>query len=254
MVWCGLRKRDVLKFVCLVPYICKLVTFRGAPLEDLKSCSVVTVEQAIALGWRCVRNGLGYYWGKSGVRFIHMNGWVVEVFEFQHYRDFDVKNRLVVDIGAGVGETAIYFLLRGARKVIAFEPCPNSYREMLANLRFNKAEDRVLPINAAVWGSAQELLVLCPRRTRVVAVPLKIVLKHLKRRVAVKMDCEGCEYESLKSLDRESARCVEEFFIEYHGDPEPIRAKLEDLGFVVGVRRPWKIVNGIPIGFIKAIR
>jgi len=40
-VWCGLRKRDVLKFVCLVPYICKLVTFRGAPLEDLKSCSFI---------------------------------------------------------------------------------------------------------------------------------------------------------------------------------------------------------------------
>jgi len=26
--WCGLRKRDVLKLVCLAPHICKLITFR----------------------------------------------------------------------------------------------------------------------------------------------------------------------------------------------------------------------------------
>jgi len=36
----------------------------------------------------------------------------------------------------------------------------------------------------------------------------------LKSGVAVKMDCEGCEYEALKSIDRECSRCVEEFFIE----------------------------------------
>ncbi len=35
------------------------------------------------------------------------------------YDDLDVGGRTVVDVGAGVGDTAILFSLRGARRVIA---------------------------------------------------------------------------------------------------------------------------------------
>jgi len=35
-----------------------------------------------------------------------------------------LKGRDVIDVGANVGDTALYFILHGARKVIAVEPCP----------------------------------------------------------------------------------------------------------------------------------
>ena len=35
-----------------------------------------------------------------------------------------LRGREVVDVGAGIGDSALYFILHGARKVIAVEPCP----------------------------------------------------------------------------------------------------------------------------------
>jgi FkbM family methyltransferase len=54
----------------------------------------------------------------------------------------------VIDVGAGVGDTAILFALRGAKKVIALEPFPSLYEEALINIsarrRFGEM-DRAIP-------------------------------------------------------------------------------------------------------------
>jgi predicted RNA methylase len=44
-----------------------------------------------------------------------------------------VKNRVVIDVDAESGETAIYFILRGAKHVINVEPCPEEFKELLEN-------------------------------------------------------------------------------------------------------------------------
>jgi FkbM family methyltransferase len=66
------------------------------------------------------------------------------------YKSLSVKDRVVVDVGAFVGDSAIYFALRGARKVIAIEPRTGAYKEMLENIRLNKLEDVIVPINAGL--------------------------------------------------------------------------------------------------------
>jgi len=38
------------------------------------------------------------------------------------YDWLDVKGKRVLDVGASIGDTAVYFALRGAREVVAFEP------------------------------------------------------------------------------------------------------------------------------------
>ena len=53
------------------------------------------------------------------------------------YDDLDVKDRVVVDVGAGVGDTAILFSLMGAKKVIALEPFPSLYEKALVNVKIN---------------------------------------------------------------------------------------------------------------------
>jgi len=50
-------------------------------------------------------------------------GWLQgDMLAISDYVRFDVKGKRVLDVGAAVGETAVYFALRGAREVVAFEP------------------------------------------------------------------------------------------------------------------------------------
>jgi hypothetical protein len=53
---------------------------------------------------------------------------VVETFVRGDYEVPEVlsglRGRDVIDVGANVGDTALYFILNGARRVIAVEPCP----------------------------------------------------------------------------------------------------------------------------------
>ena len=57
-----------------------------------------------------------------------------EIFEYGDYDALNVNGRVVVDVGAFVGDSAIYFALKGAKRVIAIEPHPGAYAEMLENI------------------------------------------------------------------------------------------------------------------------
>jgi len=56
------------------------------------------------------------------VRFRHTYRSILEVFDYGEYEPLSVEGRVVVDVGAFVGDSAIYFALKGARRVIAIEP------------------------------------------------------------------------------------------------------------------------------------
>jgi len=65
----------------------------------------------------------------------------------------------VIDVGAYVGDTAIYFLLRGAKHVYAVEPNPTAIRIAMENVRRLGLEGRVTFINAAVGSRIGEITV-----------------------------------------------------------------------------------------------
>ena len=69
---------------------------------------------------------------------------------------------MVVDIRAGYGETALYFLKRGTRRVIAVEPCPEVYGKVLENLRLNCVEGEVTPVNATLSSAHGSVSIKCP--------------------------------------------------------------------------------------------
>jgi predicted RNA methylase len=54
-----------------------------------------------------------------------------------------LRDRDVIDVGASVGDTALYFVLNGARKVIALEPLPNVAKCAEENVRLNDTADKV---------------------------------------------------------------------------------------------------------------
>ncbi|MFP3319451.1 MAG: FkbM family methyltransferase [Acidilobus sp.] len=61
-----------------------------------------------------------------------------------------LRGREVVDVGANTGDTALYFVLNGARKVIAVEPLPNVAKCAEENVRLSGATDKVRVLNAAL--------------------------------------------------------------------------------------------------------
>ncbi len=67
-----------------------------------------------------------------------------------HFTGFDLQDKVVIDAGGFVGDTALYYAKMGAI-VYTFEPDPNNYEKLIRNLELNKElSNNIHPINAAI--------------------------------------------------------------------------------------------------------
>lgn len=148
---------------------------------------------------------------KNNVRF-HINSDLPAIYETfeRHVYDIDVAGSTVVDVGAGTGETSIYFLLRGAERVIGVEPDLARETIALKNLDLNRVSEKV-QVRLAFVGH--------PTSTKLNADVLTIpqILGELieKHPLVLKMDCEGCEFSLIES-DYDSIRMFDKLVFEYH--------------------------------------
>jgi len=120
-------------------------TFR-LPLKEIELLGFQDIIKLLKLGWLYYEN----YWEKNNIRFKHLYGVIYEVFEKEDYKFLNVKNKDILDIGAFVGDSPIYFILKGAKKVYAIEPHPDAYNEILENIKLNNMEDKIIPINMGI--------------------------------------------------------------------------------------------------------
>jgi FkbM family methyltransferase len=173
-------------------------------------------------------------------------GTLHEIFIEGVYADHPpIAGKTVLDIGANIGDTAVYFAKRGAR-VIAFEPDPQMCELARRNVEGNglRADIRC----AGVGGAAQTLALSATRdgadtlsatlfpghvatdelhgeTLAVQVVAFADILAELGAVDLVKIDCQGCEYPSLRSLTRADLRKIKHVMMEYHGES----GELEDL-------------------------
>ncbi len=160
-----------------------------------------------------------------------------------------LRGRDVIDVGANVGDTALYFLLNGARKVIAVEPLPSVARCAEENVRLSSATDKVKVINAAL--SDEPVSVPCDYDVlssryfstlsssgpcKVPGVTLGDLLNMVDDPYLLKMDCEGCEAQVILGPERERLRAFEHIIFETHPQitgvsNEKLFASLKELGF-----------------------
>jgi FkbM family methyltransferase len=158
----------------------------------------------------------------------------------------DVDNGIVIDIGAYIGDTALYFIHRGAMRVYVFEPVEKFYRYLLRNIARNSLEDRVITFNYGAWFKNSTIMAsmedACTGSKMDYSRPcvelkvrsLKDIFEMVYEREGVidlvKMDCEGCEY-SLLGLDEELLRLPKQYIIEIHGAELPILDVMTCNGF-----------------------
>jgi FkbM family methyltransferase len=185
------------------------------------------------------------------------------------YGWLDVQGKRVLDIGASIGDTAVYFALRGAREVVAFEPYPFPYQFALRNVEANGLRN-VRVINAGIAGSDGAVRVTRgemggandlkpsdePNAILVPIYSLDRVLEEYGPFDVMKMDCEGCEYDAVLNSKRIGE--LRQIQMEYHYGPERLVEALRKAGFEVEATRPKRLYNSrardpnVLLGYIYA--
>ena len=171
----------------------------------------------------------GNYWEKNGLKFRYIYSSVYDTFIEEEYKFLNVKDKNVLDIGAFVGDSAIYFILKGAKKVYAIEPHPDAYNEMLENIKLNNIENKIIPINIGInyekdyifipvtaLSTQDTLFKPKGNSTKVPAGKLNYIIdKYNIDAQILKMDCEGCEYDIILK-DYDTIKEFDEIGFEYH--------------------------------------
>ena len=143
----------------------------------------------------------------------------------------DVRDRVVLDIGAGVGAFAARCLDLGARQVVSVEPNPDTcrvYRQVMGAA----LEDRgAVLVEAGAWNEAKhgllrshrngyhgcDMIVDAPddQTVECLLVPFhSLIAKHQPQ--AIKIDAEGAEYPMLLPAPLPDLTGVQVMWVEYH--------------------------------------
>lgn len=141
----------------------------------------------------------------------------------------NIENKVVIDVGASIGDTPLYFASKGA-KVYAFEMTKINYDRMIRNLKLNPdLSKNITPVHAAVGKDGQveyDENILAKERFEGGAsfIINKYGKNSVKRQIEgmaigsilkkydmpsvelLKMDCKGCEFflkkDELKNINR----------------------------------------------------
>jgi FkbM family methyltransferase len=185
------------------------------------------------------------------------NGDAAGIFFENIYGNLPVFGKTVIDIGANIADSSIYFALRGAKKVIALEPFPKNYEMAKRNVESNNLSDKITLLLAGC-GAKRGFVTISPHDNnkswvgsivknsgqgfKVPLLTLEDILKQNNLQNGelniLKMDCEGCEYESILSANRDVIRSFSDIQIEYHYGYKDLKYKLEENGFIVSVSKP----------------
>ena len=172
---------------------------------------------------------------------------IFSTFIYEDWKKLRVKGKFVLDIGGYVGDTAIYFIAKGAKKVVVYEAFPYSYKIALTNIKQNGLDNRIEINNSALGGLDSHMTIdpnyINDNASRAISqdtgvtVPVTsletIVEKYSIDGWALKMNCEGCEYEVFQNTEADVFRKFSEIYMHFHGSPAPLIQKLRQSGFKV---------------------
>lgn len=178
-----------------------------------------------------------------------------EMFVEELYKILPVDEQIVVDIGANIGDSAIYFITRGAKQVIAIEPFPINYKMGEKNVRVNELSDKIKFVHGAVSSKSGEISIDSKIEKGYTSFRLRehmggekiqtftlqeIVEQYHIHSGVMKLDCEGCEYDAILTSPNDTLQKFSYVLIEYHKGYEKLREKLLEAGFEISVLDPEK--------------
>jgi len=181
------------------------------------------------------------------------NGDIGIIFGSEDYKILKPENEIVIDIGANIGDSSIYFALNKAKYVIALEPYPFTFNLAVQNIKVNNLNNKIKILNSG-YGKASEIvkvdekmrdtfgaiLVSSNEGKEVKLYSLEMLINEFDIKEAVlKIDCEGCEYNILNEDDGVLKK-FKRIVLEFHYGYKNIESKLKNAGFSTEVLRIQK--------------
>lgn len=225
---------------------------------------------------------LSFFYLKNKVKFHYKNykdvaqilSLIKENFIDEQYKSLSVSDSYVVDIGANIGDSALYFAFNNAKYVYALEPFPYSFINCKKNIALNKFDKKLTCMCAGIGSSNKFLIIRDSFRSadssglvqfksgrKVPVYTLDALVKKLNLdNCILKLDCEGAEYDAVLNSSIKTLRKFRQIFIEYHYGYGRLIKKLRDSNFSIKYTQPVKVHNlnakdpNMYIGKIYAVR
>jgi FkbM family methyltransferase len=174
------------------------------------------------------------------------SGDIIHIFFQNIYHSLPIHGKKVIDIGAQIGDSAIYFAINGADKVVAIEPLDKNFQIATQNISLNDVSEKVSIIRAACSNETMKLSSrsddVQPWKSDIPVMTLEEIIKRFdvdeEEALILKMDCEGYEYQIILSSKDETLKRFSHIQIEYHSGYSNLKNRLQDLGFEVSITRP----------------
>jgi len=171
-------------------------------------------------------------------------------------------NSIIIDIGAQIGVFSILAAKQAKNvQVYSYEPFEKSYALLIKNIALNrlqknihaykigigkKKEMRKLYINPANVGG-HTFYEKTKKYIKIKTLPLKDIFKknNLAHCDALKLDCEGAEYDIILNTPRKYLQKIKNISIEYHeyyGDVYELKKVLEKNGFKISFNDKFSVL------------
>lgn len=180
---------------------------------------------------------------------------IEEVFLQNSYNKFDIKNKIIMNIGGYTGDTAIFYISKGAEKVYVYEINKQLFKILEKNIKINHLEKKIIAYNMGISNKKKQAIFYLDKHVgssgifksrydnREVIDKYSVELypfnEILKEPIDIlHMDCEGCEYDVLELILKHNLinKIKEGIILEGHDIDEKRNIKylisiLEKLGF-----------------------
>lgn len=192
---------------------------------------------------------------------------IKEVFVDQQYKwlvDKLKSNTTIIDIGAYIGDTAIYFSqFDKVKRVLAYEPQLYAYNKAKKNTINN---NKIILYNKAIGREKEDVIIkngfsyagsqikTSKKGNTTDVIKLYNIINTIKTPIAIKSDCEGGEYNIFnKDLNLDKVYAIQ---MEYHEGAQNLLSILHQKGFKTHTKRfERKSSRKFPnLGFIYAYK
>jgi FkbM family methyltransferase len=176
------------------------------------------------------------------------------IFCKEDYAFLPIENKVVFDIGANVCDSSLYFITKNPEKIIAVEPFIQNIQIAKKNILANNLNGKIILELAALSvedGSTKidenyqhlrndnnfnnlNVIGLFKEGTTISTYSMKTLLsKYDVNEAVLKLDCEGCEYDTIFNSDKETLRKFSHIIMEYHNGYLKLEEQLKKYGFHV---------------------
>ena len=141
----------------------------------------------------------------------------------------EIEGKVVIDVGAFNGDSALYFKSMGAEQVIAFEMNPDNFAKLVEAIR---GKQGIQAYHAAVYNDDENFVhfkdeggtskvTTTGDSVQIPAISLGSILRGFTTgddKLALKIDCEGAEFPIIMSTPVEQLRRFEYIYAEIHDE------------------------------------